>query len=87
MESGKRVYGAGRRERDTRGTVYQIGYGRADLSIDTHTPGSAVVLLPLVVADWGHVEGGHLGGTGDGLVAWAVRVQSRLVGSQHPWGT
>ena len=66
--------------------VPQIGYGRAELSSDTHTLRSAVVLLPLVVADCGHVEGGQWGGTGEGHEAWAVSVQSVAVRLATPSG-
>ena len=57
------------------------------LSIDTHFSRSAVVLLLMVVADCGHVHGAvgeaQERSTGRGPLV----VQSRLVGSQLPWGT
>ena len=66
--------------------VRLIGYGRTDLSSDTHTSRSAAVLLPLVVADCGHVEGGQWGGTEEGHEAWAVSVQSVAVRLATPLG-
>ena len=66
--------------------VRLIGYGRTDLSSDTHTSRSAAVLLPLVVADCGHVEGGQWGGTEEGHEAWAVSVQSVAVRLATPSG-
>ena len=68
-------------------TVFYKG-SHENLSIDTHTSGSTVVLHSRAIADCGHVDDGLSGeaperGTRRGLLVY----RAWLVGSQLPWGT